>query len=110
MDPNIRLSKSDLPKTPQEFAIMKDKPYHEAVGSLNYMSQGTHPDIVYMVSILSRYLDNLGLAHWVAVKRVFTYLMGTIDLALTFGGVGLDLEGYNNADGLMDEDRKAMSG
>ena len=89
---------------------MKDKPYHEAVGSLNYMSQGTCPNIAYVVSVLSRYVDNPGLVHWVAVKWVFAYLSGTINLALTFGGVDLDLEGYSDADGLMDEDRKAMSG
>jgi hypothetical protein len=29
---------------------------------------------------------------------------------LTFGGTELDLEGYTDADGSMDEDRKAMSG
>ena len=89
---------------------MKDKPYREAVGSLNYTSLGTRPDIAYVVSVLSRYLDNPGLAHWVAVKRVFAYLAGTVDLALTFGGTELDLEGYTDADGSMDEDRKAMSG
>ena len=110
MDPNVHLSKSDLPQTPQEFAVMKDKPYREAIGSLNYMSLGTHPDIAYVVSVLSHYLDNPKLVHWAAVKWVFAYLAGMVNLALTFGGMELDLEGYTDVDGSMDEDWKAMSG
>ncbi|KAF8625115.1 hypothetical protein AX14_011671 [Amanita brunnescens Koide BX004] len=50
------------------------------------------------------------MVHWAAVKRVFAYLAGTVNLALMFGGTELDLEGYTDADGSMDEDRKAMSG
>ena len=62
------------------------------------------------MSVLSHYLNNPGLVHWAAVKRVFAYLAGTVNLALMFGGTELDLEGYTDADGSMDEDRKAMSG
>jgi hypothetical protein len=40
MDPNCGLSTNDSPKTVQEFAVMKDKPYREAVGSAQYASCG----------------------------------------------------------------------
>ena len=67
--------------------MMKDKPYCGAIGSLNYMLQGTHPNIAYVMSVLSCYLDNPGLVHWEVVKWVFAYLFN------------LDLKGYSDADG-----------
>jgi hypothetical protein len=45
MDPNTKLSKSDAPKTSKEFAEMKNRPYHESVGSLNFAVNGTRVDI-----------------------------------------------------------------
>jgi hypothetical protein len=110
MDPNARLSSADAPKTAQDFAYMRDKPYREAVGSLNYAALGTRPDIAYVVGILAKFLDKPGLAHWAAVKRVFAYLSGTADLVLKFGGMKKELEGYTDADGSMHEERKAISG
>ncbi|CDO70350.1 hypothetical protein BN946_scf184755.g4 [Trametes cinnabarina] len=89
---------------------MRDVPYREAVGSLMYASLGTRPDITYAVSILSRFSDNPGRAHWNAVRRVFRYLHGTKHLKLTYGASELDLVGYSDADGSMHEDRKAISG
>jgi len=71
MDPSMHFSTSQSPKTTQEFAKMKDKPYREAVGSLMYVLLGTRPDITYTVSVLSKYADNPGLVHWNAVKHIF---------------------------------------
>ena len=110
MDPNIRLSTADSPKTAQEFAAMRDKPYHETVGSAQYAAYGTQLDITYVVNTLSRYLENPSLAHWNAVKHCFGYLLGTADWKLTYGKVEKDLEGYADADGSMHKDRKAISG
>ena len=89
---------------------MRDVPYREAVGSLMYASLGTRPDITYAVSILSRFSENPGRAHWDAVKRVFRYLSGTKNLKLTYGAAQFDLVGYSDADGSMHKDRKAISG
>lgn len=110
MDPHANLTNSQSPQTPQEAAVMRDKPYREAVGSLMYASLGTRPDIAYAVSIVSRFSDNPGIAHWNAVKRIYQYLAGTADLALTFGHKPRELEGYSDADGSMHEDRHAISG
>jgi len=110
MDPNCRLSTNDSPKTAQEFAAMKDKPYREAVGSGQYASCGTRLDITYVVNTLSRYLENPGPAHWTAVKHMFGYLAGMADWELTYGREVKDLEGYADADGSMHEDQKAISG
>jgi hypothetical protein len=45
MDPNMKLSTADSPKTGQEFATMRDKPYHKTVGSAQYASCGTRLNI-----------------------------------------------------------------
>jgi len=110
MDPNLKLSTSDSPKTPQEFAMMRDKPYRESIGSGQYASCGTRLNITYVVNTLSRYLENPGPTHWGAVKHMFAYLAGTIDYELTYGKERKDLEGYGDADGSTHEDRKAISG
>jgi hypothetical protein len=109
MDPNCHLSTNDSPKTAQEFAQMKDKPYRESVGSGQYASCRTL-DITYVVNTLSRYLENPGPAHWTAVKHMFGYLSGTVDWELTYGKEVKDLEGYVDVDGSMHEDRRAISG
>lgn len=74
------------------------KQYQSAVGSLMYAMLGTRPDIAYAVSVVSRYASNPNDHHWNAVKYVFRYLRGTLQLSLTFrGGLG-NLTGYTDSD------------
>jgi hypothetical protein len=89
---------------------MKGVPYREAVGSLNWASVGTRPDISFVVGTLSQFLENPGEVHWEAVKRVFRYLKGTKDLRLVYGGERKGLEGFTDADGMSQEHRRAISG
>jgi hypothetical protein len=89
---------------------MKGWPYQEAIGSAQYTSVGTRPDITYVISFLSRYLDKLGLAHWNAVKTLFRYLLGTKEYALTYRDGESELVGFCDADRSVGEDRKAVSG
>lgn len=110
MDPNVRLTSAQSPSTTQEFARMRDVPYHEAVGSLMYAALGTRPDIAYAVQTVSRFSSKPGIDHWEAVKRIFRYLKGTRELWLAYGGDEKDLLGYADADGSMAEDRHAISG
>ena len=118
MEPSAHLSNAQSPVTSREIADMRDVPYREAVGSLMYAAVGTRPDIAFAVAILSRFSINPGRAHWNAVKRVMRYLKGTVDLWLTFGYTTRDtslskshgLIGYADADGSMQEDRRAISG
>ena len=58
--------------------------YQSAVGSLMYAMLGTRPDLAYAVSIVSRYASRPNNSHWQAVKRIFRYIKGTLDLELTF--------------------------
>ena len=110
MDPAARLTSAQSPSTTEELAAMRNVPYHEAVGSLMYATLGTRPDICYAVQTVSRFNNKPGLAHWEAVKRIFRYLSGTKGLWLGYGGQVKELQGYADADGSMNEDRKAISG
>jgi hypothetical protein len=89
---------------------MQKVPYREAIGSLMYASVATRPDITAAVSTLSQFLENPGEAHWQAAKRVFRYLSGTRDLALTYGRDRHNLLGFTDADGSSQEHRRAISG
>ena len=110
MIPNITYSKDNAPSTPEEEAQMERTPYREAIGSLMYLAVATRPDIAFAVSTLSQFLDNPGVAHWEAVKRVFHYLAGTQSLELMYGGERHDLIGYTDADGASQPHRHAISG
>src|ERR1700678_874686 len=108
MDVNIRLTSAQSPSTTEEFAKMRNIPYHEAVGSLMYASLGTHLDITFAVQTVSRFSSKPGIAHWEAVKQIFRYLKGTRNLWLTYGNIVKELEGYADADSSMAEDHKAI--
>jgi hypothetical protein len=110
MDPQIRLTSAQSPTTAHDFALMRNIPYREAVGSLMYACLATRPDIAYAVTTLSKFASNPGEDHWNAVKRVFRYLNGTRTLWLTYGGTDQNLVGWADADGSMAEDRHAISG
>jgi hypothetical protein len=61
--PGAIYSKKDLPSSAKEIACMKRIPYCQAIGSLMYATVATCPDITFAVSILSRFLKNLGNIH-----------------------------------------------
>ena len=84
LDSSVHLSASDCPTSEDEAKYMKTIPYAEAVGTLMYIAITTHPDIAYVVGVLSRFSSNPGIAHWKAVKHLMRYLQGTKDLKLTF--------------------------
>ena len=87
-------------------------PYASAIGSLMYAMICTRPDIVYVVSITSRYQSNPGSEHWALVKIVLKYLRRTKDMFLVYGGATkLRVEAYTDADFQSDvDDRSSNSG
>ena len=85
MSPGSKLSTSMAPSSPEDIAFMKTVPYLNAVGSLMYLAITTRPDISYAVGVLARFNSNPGPIHWTAVKHVFRYLKGTLDLKLEYG-------------------------
>ena len=84
MDPGLTLTAAMCPQTAEERAAMASMPYLSAVGSLQYLALCTRPDISYTVGVLARYGSNPGMQHWKAVKHLFRYLRGTLDLKLTY--------------------------
>lgn len=55
--------------------------YKKLVGSLMYLTV-TRPDMMFVVSILSRYMGSPIEVHVRAAKRVFRYLRGTYGLGI----------------------------
>ena len=77
---------------------MKKVSYQSAVGNLMYAIVCTRPDIAYAIGVVSRFMSNLGEAHWVAVKWICIYLRGTSKMFLCFGNGDPILQGYTDAD------------
>ena len=84
MEPGTQLSKAMCPSTEEEREEMKRIPYMNTVGALMYLAVGTRPDIAYTIRKLAQFNSNPGRRHWQAVKHVFRYLKGTMDLKLTY--------------------------
>ena len=111
----LELSKKMGPTTETEKLEMKNVPYREAVGCLNFLSQTTRPDICFAVGLVSRFLNNPGKRHWQAVKHIFRYLKGTMHFGLKYtvpkrdNKLGLTV--YSDADFAGDIDqRRSTSG
>ena len=70
---SLKLSKDDDGSTidPMLFKIL--------VGSLMYLTT-TRPDVMYGVSMISRFMESPKDSHWQAGKRILRYVNGTIDL------------------------------
>jgi hypothetical protein len=104
------------PKTKLKKNVNNDEmvkvPYQQAVGSLMYALLCTRPDLAYPISMVSQHMANPSLEHWIAVKRIFRYLQGTLDFKLHFrGSRPQDLVGYCDADWAGDlEDRRSTIG
>ena len=47
--------------------------YRRLVGKLNYLIV-IHPDIAYLVSVLSRFMSSPTVSHWAAVEHILWYL------------------------------------
>jgi len=86
-DPAVILTKAMSPTTASDKAKMSKIPYREAVGTLLWLSLGTRPDICYAVSQVAKYNNCYGMEHWQAVKRIFRYLKGTMNLGLKFSSI-----------------------
>lgn len=84
LDPGTKLSLADCPQNDEEAALMRSKPYAEAVGTLMYIAIATRPDIAYAVGVLSRFSSNPGIAHWKAVQHLFRYMQCTKDFKLIY--------------------------
>ncbi|MBW0502979.1 hypothetical protein O181_042694 [Austropuccinia psidii MF-1] len=60
--------------------------YQSDIGSINYLSTATFPELSFVVSSLSQFLDRPSIKHWQGFLHVLRYLNGSQDLGLTYGG------------------------
>ena len=86
METGAVLTKDQMPdEGSQEQKEMRNVPYRQLLGSLNYIAGISRGDIAGALSVLSRYAVNPGHAHWKALKRVLVYLYHSKDKRLVFG-------------------------
>jgi hypothetical protein len=78
-DPKVKLQKNANGNDE-----LKGFPYQQVVGSLMYGMLCTPPDLAYPISVLSSHMANPSMEHWMAVKQIFRYLQGTLQMKLQF--------------------------
>jgi hypothetical protein len=85
--------------------------YKQIIGSLMYLTS-TRPDLVYSVSLISRYMARPTDLHLQAAKRILRYLKGTFDYGIMYKKRSSnDLIAYTDSDYAGDlNDRKSTSG
>lgn len=110
-DSNLLLSAKDCLENILEKQEIEEIPYREAVGSLMFVATVSRPDITYAVNQASRFLNNPGKRHWMAVKRILRYLKGTANNGILYDGNNSKLKVYTDADFANNTDnRKSISG
>jgi hypothetical protein len=80
----MKLTKMQSPTTNAEREDMRSKPYRSLIGCLLYITTCTRPDVAYIVTQLSRFLENPGQQHWKAAIRVLRYLKATKDFGVVY--------------------------
>ncbi|XP_045783756.1 secreted RxLR effector protein 161-like [Maniola jurtina] len=105
VDPHIKLEKG-------ECSADKNIPYREAVGSLMHLAIVSRPDIMFAVSLVSRFLNCYNESHWNAVKKIFKYLKETKNYGLCYlSSTNHEILGYCDADYANDVDtRRSIRG
>ena len=78
--------------------------YQSMVGSLLHAGRATHPDIAFAVSTVSKFNAAPTQAHLTAVKWIYRYQKGTLDLRLQYKSIDDHLVGYSDADWANDTD------
>ena len=85
--------------------------FKQMVGSLIYLT-ATRSDMMFVVSLISRYMENPTEFHLQVAKRVLRYLKGTLDFGIFYKkGGNNELVAFTNSDYAGDlRDRKSTSG
>ena len=73
----LKLSKDD------EVSIVDPTLFKRLVGNLMYLI-ATRPNIMYGVSLISRFMESPKDSHWQACKRIMRYVSGTKDLGIMY--------------------------
>ena len=108
LDPNVPLEPN-----PEGNEGDRSNSYARLLGELQYIANGTRPDIAYAVNRLASYTANPSLQHMMALKRILRYLSGTRKFGIIYKALpsqpsffhGYADAAYGNAD-----DKKSTSG
>ena len=94
------LSKAQCPTSNSEIIKMEKVPYANAIGTIMYSMISTRPDLAHSISLLSRFMSNPGKPHWEALKYLFRYINGSVNIGLCYKRRydNLDLVGYVDSD------------
>ena len=105
MSPSTKLDKDEKGK-PVDIKL-----YRGMIGSLLYLT-ASRPDIMFSICLCARFQSYPKESHLIAVKQIFRYLLGTIDLGLWYSKINsFDLISYTDADFAGCKiDRKSTSG
>ena len=107
IDPSLKVLKGA-----EDDKAVDPKKYQSAIGSLQYLSDGTRLDIAYAVSSLSRFTAKPTKQHWSALKRILCYLKCTTNHGILYKKDGVQaIVGYSDDgwDGSL-ADRRSTSG
>ena len=77
--PDTRLSKDE------KGTKINSTMFKQVVGSLMYLTT-TRPNIMFGVSLISRYMSSPTEEHWCAAKRILRYINGTIEMGILYNG------------------------
>ena len=105
METGIKLSKYD------EGSYVDPILYKRLVGSLMYLTT-TRPDVMFSMSLISRFMETSKSTHWQAWKRILRYVVGTTNFGIQYtSSLNFELIRYTDSDfeGSID-DRKITSG
>ncbi|GJY08042.1 zinc finger, CCHC-type containing protein [Tanacetum coccineum] len=67
----------------KEVKRMQNVPYASVVDSIMYAIRCARPDVAFAQNITSRFQQNPGKLHWIAVKSILKYLRNTKDMFLS---------------------------
>lgn len=85
--------------------------YKQMVGCMMYLA-ATRPDLMFVISLLSRFMETPTEQHMAAMKRVLRYIKGTVELGVFYKRNGSNtLVAYSDSDYAGDYDsRRSTSG
>ena len=69
-------------------------PYASLIGSINYCTISTQPDISYATNKCMQFTSWPNLSHWEAMKRIVWYLLHTREFGILYKQDGNGIEGY----------------
>ena len=103
-------NKLTLVNATESGTLVDERLYRSLLGSSLYIAKQIRSDIVWIVNVLSRFMDKP--THWLAGKRVLRYLQATKSLKLVYSrDSDFNLHGESDANwGGVHDDRRSTTG